>query len=100
MQHGSYHVGDIENQPQIEAGEAVLYRGVQKAETYVLHRLTTSETRRRVMDVHAQPDRFNRLIQRAHCNLMLRYGLLEGSELLFDGLCREAGLDPDAPSLS
>ena len=101
MQHGSYHIGEIESQPRIEQGEAVLYRGVQKAETYVLHRLTTAEIRRRVMEVHARSLTDSVVsFNAAHCNLMrCETGYLNDGSFLFDGLCREAGLDPDAPSL-
>jgi len=101
MQHGSYHIGEIESQPRVEQGEAVLYRGVQKSETYVLHRLTTAEIRRRVMAVHARSltdsvASFNA----AHCNLMrCETGYLNDGSFLFDGLCQEAGLDPDAPPI-
>ena len=31
MQHGSYLIADMESQPHIDRGEAVLYRGLQKA---------------------------------------------------------------------
>ena len=61
IQHGSYYIGDIQNQPLVDRGEAVLYRGIQKTETYLLQRLTTEDTRGRLMNVHA---RFGRLIQR------------------------------------
>ena len=94
MQHGSYHIGDFESQPQIEHGAAVLYRGVQKAETYMLHRLTTAETRRRVLDVHAR-SLTNSVVSfnAAHCNLMrCETGHLNDGSFLFNGLCREAGL--------
>ncbi len=101
MQHGSYHIGEIESQLRIEHGEAVLYRGVQTAETYVLHRLTTPEIRRRVMAVHARSltdsvASFNA----AHCNLMrCETGYLNDGSFLFDGLCRETGLDPTTPAI-
>ena len=101
MQHGSYHIGDIESQTRIEQGEAVLYRGVQTAETYVLHRLTTAETRQRVMDVHARSLTDSVVsFNAAHCNLMrCETGYLNDGSLLFDGLCRGAGLDPDEPTI-
>lgn len=101
MQHGSYHIGDIDSQPLVGQGVAVLYRGVQKAETYVLHRLTTEETRRRVMDVHARSLTDSVVsFNAAHCNLMrCETGYLNDRSFLFDGLCPEAGLDPDAPAI-
>ena len=101
MQHGSYHIGDLESQPRVDQGEAVLYRGVQKAETYVLHRLTTAEIHRRVMDVHARSLTDSVVsFNTAHCNLMrCETGYLNDGSFLFDGLCREAGLDPDAPPI-
>ena len=101
MQHGSYHIGEIESQPRVDKGEAVLYRGIQMAETYVLHRLTTVETRRRVLEVHARSLTDSVVsFNAAHCNLMrCETGYLNDGSFLFDGLCREAGLDPDAPPL-
>ena len=101
MQHGSYHIGDIESQPRVDQGEAVLYRGIQKAETYVLHRLTTVETRRRVLEVHARSLTDSVMsFNAAHCNLMrCETGYLNDGSFLFDRLCREAGLDPDAPPI-
>ena len=79
----------------------MLYRGVQKAETYMLHRLTTAETRRRVLDVHAR-SLTNSVVSfnAAHCNLMrCETGHLNDGSFLFNGLCREAGLAPDAPAI-
>lgn len=98
MQHGSYHIGDIDSQPWIEHGEVVLYRGIQTAEVFVLHRLTTTETRRRVMNVHASSLMDSVIsFNAAHCNLMrCETGYLKDGSFLFDGLCRKAGLDPDA----
>ena len=101
MQHGSYHIGDLESQPRVDQGEAVLYRGVQKAETYVLHRLATAETRGRVMAVHARNLRDSvASFNAAHCNLMrCETGYLNDGSFLFDGLCMEAGLEPEAPPI-
>ena len=45
IQHGSYLIADIESQPYIDRGEAVLYRGVQNAEIFLLRRLTTADIR-------------------------------------------------------
>jgi hypothetical protein len=34
MQHGSYQLLDVDEQPLLDSGEAVLYRGIGKAETF------------------------------------------------------------------
>ena len=101
MQHGSYHIGDVESQPRIEHGEAVLYRGIQKAKTYLLRRLTSAETRQRVMDFHARSLTDSVVSFNAtHCNLKrCETGYLNDSSLLFDGLCLQVGLDPDVPAI-
>ena len=36
MQHGSYLIADMESQPHIDRGQAVLYRGLQKAKVFLL----------------------------------------------------------------
>lgn len=97
IQHGSYHIGDIQSQPLIDRGEAVLFRGIQKAETYLLHRLTTEDIRGRLMNVHARSltdsvVSFNAV----HCNLVrCETELFNDRSFLFDGLCRLAGFEPD-----
>ena len=99
IQHGSYHIGDIESQPLIDRGEAVLYRGIQKAETYLLHRLTTADIRGRLINVHARSltdsvVSFNAV----HCNLVrCETEFFNDRSFLLDGYCREAGLEPDDP---
>src|SRR6185503_17552369 len=70
MQHGSYLVASLESQPLIDRGEAVLYRGIQKARVFTLQRLMTTGTRSRLMTVHARSledsvTSFNG----AHCNV-------------------------------
>ncbi len=101
IQHGSYHLGDLETQPFVEQGEAVLYRGIQNAETYRLHRLTTEDIRRRLLAVHARSltdsvVSFNTV----HCNLVRsETTFLNDRSFLFDTQCREAGLEPDDPSI-
>src|SRR5207249_12064586 len=40
MQHGSYLIAALESQPLLDRGDAVLYRGVQKARVFTLQRLT------------------------------------------------------------
>jgi len=101
MQHGSYHIGDIDSQSRIEHGEVVLYRGIQTAEVFVLHRLTTTETRRQVMNVHSESLTDSVIsFNAAHCNLMrCETGYLNDRSFLFNGLCREARLDPDSPAI-
>jgi len=101
MQHASYHIGDIDSQSRIEHGEVVLYRGIQAAEVFVLHRLTTTETRRQVMNLHSQSLTDSVIsFNAAHCNLMrCETGYLNDRSFLFNGLCREARLDPDAPAI-
>ena len=54
IQHGSFHIGDIQSQPLADRGEAVLYRGIQNTETYLLRRLTTEDIRVRLNSVHAK----------------------------------------------
>ncbi len=70
MQHGSYLMADMESQPHIDRGDAVLYRGLQKAEKFSLRRLTTTDIRMRLMSVHARTlsssvTSFNAI----HCNV-------------------------------
>ena len=96
MQHGSYYIGDIECQPLVDRGEAVLYRGIQKTETYLLHRLATEDIRARFMDVHARSltdsvVSFNVV----HCNLVrCETGHFNDQSFILGGLCREVGLEP------
>ena len=54
IQHGSYLIVDLESQPYIDRGDLVLYRGVQNAKLFTLHRLATTHTRLRLMEVHAR----------------------------------------------
>ena len=97
IQHGSYYIGDIQCQPLVDRGEAVLYRGIQKTETYLLHRLTTEDVRARLMNVHAQSltdsvVSFNAV----HCNLVrCETGLFNDRSFILGDLCRAAGLEPD-----
>ena len=96
MQHGSYYIGDIECQPLVDRGEAVLYRGIRKTETYLLHRLATEDIRARFMDVHARSltdsvVSFNAV----HCNLVRwETGHFNDQSFILGGLCREVGLEP------
>ena len=101
MQHGSYYIGDVQCQPLIDQGKAVLYRGIQNAETYLLHRLATDDLRARLMDVHARSltdsvVSFNAV----HCNLVrCETGHFNDRSFSFDGLCREVGLEPNDLSI-
>lgn len=54
IQHGSYLIVDMESQPWIDRGDIVLYRGVQNAKAFTLHRLTSTDTLLRLMNVHAR----------------------------------------------
>jgi len=97
IQHGSYYIGDIQSQPLINRGEVVLYRGIQKTETYLFHRLATEDACVRLMNVHAKSlidsvVSFNAV----HCNLVrCETGFLNDRSFTISGLCREAGLEPD-----
>jgi hypothetical protein len=99
MQHGSYLIADMESQPHIDRGEAVLYRGLQKAEVFLLRRLITADVRRRLMRVHARTladsvTSFNAM----HCNVSrTETGWFNDRTFLLSDLCREAGLEPKRP---
>lgn len=99
IQHGSYYIGDIHSQPLVDRGEAVLYRGIQKTGTYLLHRLTTENIRGRLMNVHAR-SLTNSVVSfnAVHSNLVrCETGHFNDRSFMFYGLCREAGLEPNAP---
>lgn len=77
MQHGSYLITDMESQPHIHRGEAVLYRGLQKAKVFWLRTLTTADVRMRLMRVHGRTladsvSSFNAMHCNAHRNGMLQ----------------------------
>ncbi|MFN7924902.1 MAG: hypothetical protein U0Q16_32695 [Bryobacteraceae bacterium] len=101
LQHGSYYIGDPDGQPSIDRGEAVLYRGVKSAATYMLYRLTTPDVRKRLLEIHARTladsvDSFNAV----HCNLRrCETGMFNDGSFVFDDHCREAGLDPKNPEI-
>ena len=79
----------------------MLYRGIKKTETYLLQRLTTEDTRGRLMNVHARSltdsvVSFNAV----HCNLVrCETGFLNDRSFLFDSLSRAAGLEPNDPPI-
>src|SRR5439155_1940130 len=95
MQHGSYLIAALPSQPFLDRGEAVLYRGVQKSKIFTLHRLTTADTRSRLMNVHARSledsvSSFNA----AHCNVSrTETGCFNDRSFLLGKLCVGAGLD-------
>jgi hypothetical protein len=100
IQHGSYYIGDIGCQPFIDRGEAMLFRGIQRAEPYLLYRLTSEDVRARLVNVHARSltdsvVSFNAV----HCNLMrCETGHFNDRSFLLDAHCREGGLTPaDVP---
>ena len=101
IQHGSYLIVALESQPLLDGGEAVLYRGVQKARVFTLQRLTTTDTRSRLMTVHARSledsiTSFNG----AHCNVSrTETGYFNDRSFLLGKLCESAGLDLN-PSIS
>ena len=99
MQHGSYLIADMESQPHIDRGEAVLYRGLQKATVFLLRRLITADVRRRLMRVHARTladsvTSFNAM----HCNVSrTETGWFNDRTFMLSDLCRDAGLEPKRP---
>ena len=101
IQHGSYFIGDVECQPLIDGGEAVLYRGIQKAETYMLHRLTGEDVHARLMSVHGRSltdsvVSFNAV----HCNVMrCEAEHFNDRSFILDSHCRESGLAPADPPI-
>jgi hypothetical protein len=97
IQHGSYQIVDVQSQCWVDRGEALLYRGIQNTETYLLDRLTTQDTRVRLMSVHARSltdsvVSFNSV----HCNLVrCETEHFNDRSFVLDGLCLEAGLEPN-----
>ncbi len=101
MQHGSYYIGDIDCQPLVDRGEAVLYRGIQETETYLLHRLTSEDMRVRLMNVHARSLKDSVVsFNTVHCNLVrCETGHFNDSSYISGSLCEEAGLDSNQPAV-
>lgn len=54
MQHGSYSIVKLEDQPYLDRGEALLYRGIGKAKAFRLHRLRDGTVHEKVLDIHAR----------------------------------------------
>ena len=102
IQHGSYLIAAMKSQPYLDRGDAVLYRGVQNAKVFTLRRLTTPDTRLRLMNVHARSladsvTSFNAV----HCNVSrTETGCFSDRSFLLGELCLEAGLDPKTPIAS
>lgn len=101
MQHGSYQICDFESQPLVDRGEAVIYRGVQDSDSFLLHRLTTRSLRERLARVHARTlidsvISFNTV----HCNLVrCETTLFNDRTFSLDRDSRETGLDPASPPI-
>ena len=102
IQHGSYLIAEVESQPYLDRGEAVLYRGVQATEEFFLHRLTSPNTRSRLMSVHAgtladSVASFNAV----HCNVSrTETGCFNDRTFMLGDFCQRAGLQPKAPLTS
>lgn len=99
IQHGSYLIADIESQPYIDRGEAILYRGVQNAEIFLFHRLTTADIHMRFISVHARSladsvTSFNAV----HCNVSrTETGCFNDRSFMLGDICQKTGLDPQPP---
>ena len=102
IQHGSYLIAEVESQPYLDQGEAVLYRGVQDAEEFLLRRLTSTDIRSRLMSVHARTladsvASFNAV----HCKVSrMETGWFHDRTFILGDLCLAAGLEPKAPITS
>lgn len=99
IQHASYLIADVKSQPYIDRGEAVLYRGVQNAEIFLLRRLTSTDIRLRLMKVHARSladsvTSFNAV----HCNVSRTgTGCFNDRSFILGDICLEAGLQLNPP---
>ena len=102
IQHGSYLIVDTESHPDIDRGDIVLYRGIQNAKMFTLYRLTTTDTRLRLLNVHARSladsvTSFNAV----HCNVSRsETGYFNDRTWVLGDLCSGAGLDPKPPITS
>lgn len=96
IQHGSYLVVDVDSQPYIDRGQAVLYRGIQKAKVYILHRLTSADVHRRLMKVHVRSLADSVMsFNSVHCNVSrTETGYFNDRSYLLDTLCAAEGLEP------
>jgi len=102
IQHGSYLIAEVESQPYLDCGEAILYRGVQAAEQFFLSRLTSANIRSRLMSVHARTladsvASFNAV----HSNVSrTETGCFNDRSFMLGDFCQKAGLQPKAPITS
>lgn len=94
MQHGSYLITIMESQPRIDRGEAVLYRGLQKAKVFLFRRLITADVRMGLMRVHARTladsvTSFNAM----HCNVSrAETAWFNDRTFMLSDLCQEEGI--------
>jgi hypothetical protein len=102
IQHGSYLIADVESQPYIDRGDAVLYRGVQNAEIFLLRRLTTADIGLRFLSIHARSladsvTSFNAV----HCNVSrTETGWFNDRSPMLGDLCLKRGLEWEPPITS
>jgi hypothetical protein len=102
IQHGSYLIADVKSQSYVDRGQAVLYRGIQNAEIFLLHRLRSADIRLRLMKVYARTltdsvTSFNAV----HCNVSrTETGWFNDRSFMLGDLCLEAGLELQAPLAS
>ena len=102
IQHGSYLMAEVESQPYLDRGEAVLYRGVQAAKEFFVRRLTSANIRSRLMSAHAgtladSVASFNAV----HCNVSrTETGCFNDRTFMLGDFCQNAGLQPKAPIAS
>src|SRR5439155_1551328 len=85
-----------------DRGDLVLYRGVQKAKLFTLHRLATTHTRLRLMEVHARSLADSVISFNAvHCNVSrTETEWFKDRTFLLEELCLGSGLDPEPPITS
>jgi hypothetical protein len=102
IQHGSYLIADIKSQPYIDRGEAILYRGIQNDQVFLVRRLATADVRLRFMNLHARTladsvTSFNAV----HCNVSrTETGSFNDRSFMLGDLCRESGLELQPPIMS
>jgi hypothetical protein len=89
---------DLESQPYLDRGDLVLYRGVQNAKLFTLHRLATTHTRLRLMEVHARSLADSVISFNAvHCNVSrTETGSFKDRTFLLEELCSASGLEHEA----
>ena len=96
IQHGSYLITDINEQPEIEDGNVILYRGIQDAKIYKRVILNNSETRIAIMRLHEgslsdSVVSFNI----AHCNIArTETTFLNDRSWMLNEWIEKQGLDP------